>query len=133
MCGQKNIRRAGAASGHQFWRLPNGEVNGFGQVLGEVKRLALHGSTISERRGDGHICGRKCCGSVAGCTATGTMATAVVVIARTVGVGVLMPGIIGARSLRFAFGTAGLFGGFLVKLLRVLSIVAATSPSAVRR
>ena len=117
----------------QFGRLPDGQVHGFGQVLGEVERLTLHRGAVKERSGNGRICGRKRCGSVAARGTAGAVATAVVVVAGAVGAGVGVFRAVGAGRLRFVLGAAGFFGGLLVKLLRMVGISAPTSPSAVRR
>lgn len=104
-----DTRRADAASGANFGRLPNGEINGFRQVLCKIESLFLHRN--KERGSGGH--GRRFkCGGCVGVTyyaATRTMATAVIMVTRAIRAGVLVFGIAGAGSLRFFFGTAGLF------------------------
>jgi hypothetical protein len=35
-----------------FWRLPNGQVNGFRQVIGKIKSLLLFGSAGDKRSGE---------------------------------------------------------------------------------
>lgn len=128
---KKGTRRADALLNTQLGRLPNGEVNGFGQVFGKIEFLTLHRSRKKEWRGSRHLCGCKgCCAGMTEYAATWAMATAAVVVAGAVGAGVLIPGIVGARRLRFAFGTAGFLRRFLTVFHRS---VAATGPSAGRR
>ena len=128
-----DTRQADAASGANFGRLPNGEINGFGQMLCEVESLFLHRN--KERRCGGH--GRRFkCGGCAGVTyyaAARTVATAVIMVTRAIRAGVLVFGIAGAGSLRLFFGTAGLFGNSLLSLCRVFGMFVATCPNTVRR
>lgn len=83
-------RRADAASGTDLGRLPDWKVNGFGQVLSKVKCHFLH-RIVEERCRERERRFER--GSGAGMThqaATGTVATAVVVVAGAVGAGMLM-------------------------------------------
>ena len=87
-------RRADAASGADLGRLPDWKVNGFGQVFGKVKchfshRIVEEGFREVERRFE-----RGSCAGVTHQAATRTMATAVVVVAGAVRVGVPLPGIV---------------------------------------
>ena len=87
-------RRADAASGTDLGRLPNGKVNGFGQVFGKVKchfshRIVEERCRECERRFE-----RGGCAGMTHQTTTGTVATAVIMVAGAVGAGMLMCGIV---------------------------------------
>ena len=87
-------RQADAASGADLGRLPNWKVDGFGQVFGKIKchfshRIVEEGCHEVERRFR-----RRGCTGVTHQAATRTMATAVIVVAGAVRVGVPLPGIV---------------------------------------
>lgn len=67
----------------QLGRLPDGQIDGFGQVVGEIKRLALYRSSKNEGKGNRLTRRGKRCGSGAGGAAAGAVATAAAVIIRT--------------------------------------------------
>ena len=123
-------RRADAALCAQLGRLPNGEIDGFGQVFGKIECLTLHRSGKKEWSENGYLCGRKGGAGRTDHTATWAMATATVMVAMAVGARVLVSGTVGAKCLHLVFGTTGFFGRFLSAFRRH---VAATGPSAVRR
>ena len=72
----------------QLRRLPDGQIDGFGQVLGKVKCLTLHRSSKNEGKANRLASGSECYRSGASGAAAGAMApaTAVVVRARLTGV-----------------------------------------------
>ena len=87
-------RRADAASGTDLGRLPNWKVDGFGQMLGKVKCHFLHRIVEERCREVERRFERGSCAGVTHQAATRTMATAVVVVAGAVRVGVPLPGIV---------------------------------------
>lgn len=66
----------------QLGRLPDGQIDGFGQVVGEIKRLSLYRSSKNEGKGNRLASGRKCYGSGTGSAAAGAMAPATAVVVR---------------------------------------------------
>ncbi len=128
-CSGIRTRRADAALCANLRRLPNGKINGFGQVVGEVEGHFLR-RKIQGRNRQNRLCfkGERCAGMTHHATA-GAMTAAVVVVARAVGAGVLRL----AGSLFVVCVAADFLGRLGMKFRRVAGILAATSPSRVCR
>lgn len=115
-------------------RQPNGQINRFGQVVGKVKGLFLHGK-IEYLRGKRWRCFER----KSGCgmnhyLTSGAVTTSVVVVAGAAGVRVLMFGIVcAAIGLCLSCFAARFARRFFVELGCVFGILTATSLCTVCR